>query len=299
MPPGDGYVTTPDGVRLFFRALPGSGPTLVVPNGFHLLDDFARLVGRRSVVCYDVRNRGRSDTVTDPGKLRRGLHQDADDLEAVRGHLGAERIEVLAHSYAAWIAVLFAAKYRGRAGRLVLLGPSEPCHGKAYPAHLTGADATLNATLARLAELQRERGATDPREFCRKFWSILRVIFVTDPADAHRIDWGRCDEPNERNAMRYWNDHLLPSLRGLDPAAEGVAGVQAPALILHGTRDRSAPYGGGREWAMRLPSARLVTVEGGGHAPWVESPETVFGAIEAFLDGAWPGCAEKVASLEP
>ena len=70
-------------------------------------------------------------------------------------------------------------------------------------------------------------------------------------------------------------------------------------LIVHGDKDRSAPYGGGREWAMTFPNARLVTVEGAGHAPWIESPERVLPAITGFLDGSWPAEAEHVTSVVP
>jgi pimeloyl-ACP methyl ester carboxylesterase len=299
MSQAEGRVVMPDGVGLYYRVIRGGPGALLVPNGFHLLDDFAALAERRTLVFYDVRNRGRSDAVADPTLLRRGLHQDADDLDVVRRHLGLEQVDVLTHSYAGWIAVLYAARHGRHAGRLVLLGPSEPRAGKVYPAHLTGADDTLRATLARIGELQKERETLAAEEFCRRFWSILRVIYVTDPAQAHRVDWNRCELPNERNAWRYWNEHLLPSLRGLDPAAEGVAGLRTPVLIVHGTRDRSAPYGGAREWAMLLPHARLLAVPDAGHAPWVESPAAVFAAIGAFLDGAWPEAAERVRALEP
>jgi pimeloyl-ACP methyl ester carboxylesterase len=43
---------------------------------------------------------------------------------------------------------------------------------------------------------------------------------------------------------------------------------------------------------MLLGEARLVTVEGGGHAPWIEAPDLVLGAIATFLDGEWPQAAE-------
>jgi hypothetical protein len=38
-------------------------------------------------------------------------------------------------------------------------------------------------------------------------------------------------------------------------------------------------------------------VENAGHAPWIEARETVFAAIGAFLDGAWPEGAEEVLRL--
>ena len=73
---------------------------------------------------------------------------------------------------------------------------------------------------------------------------------------------------------------------------------RSPVLTIHGTKDRNAPYGSGREWAMTLPEARLVTVPGAGHLSWVEAPGLVFTSINTFLDGKWPTTAEKITQLE-
>ena len=88
--------------------------------------------------------------------------------------------------------------------------------------------------------------------------------------------------------MKNWIQHIVPSMQRLNLAAEDTAKVKAPVLIVHGTKDRSAPYGGGREWALMLPDARLVTVEDSAHAPWIEAPALVFDSLKIFLDGAWP-----------
>jgi proline iminopeptidase len=296
----EGYVTTDEGIRLFFQ-LVGDGPrTVVLPNGFYFLDDFRHLSEGRTLIVFDLRNRGLSDPVRDPAKLKAGIHNDVDDLEAIRRHFGIDRLDLIGHSYLGLMVALYGMKYGAHAGRIVQVGPTGPSPRKQYPAHLTGADETLQEVFGRLAQLRLERGTEEaPREFCRKFWSVLRRIYVTDAADVDRIDWGRCDVPNELEFMKYWSDDVLPSILALDLAAADLAKVEAPVLTIHGTRDRSTPYGGGREWALRLPDARLVTVENGGHAPWVEAPGQVFGAIETFLDGAWPEGAEKVESLEP
>jgi hypothetical protein len=50
---------------------------------------------------------------------------------------------------------------------------------------------------------------------------------------------------------------------------------------------------------MTFPNARLVTIEGAGHAPWIEAPDRVLPAITGFLDGSWPPDAEHVTSLLP
>jgi proline iminopeptidase len=299
MPSNEGYLTTEDGVRLFFQTL-GNGPhAVVIPNGIHLFDDFASLADDRTLIFCDLRNRGRSDSVSDASKLKRGILQDANDLDAVRRHFGIGKMDVIGHSYMGLLVILYAMNYAARVNRAVQIGPMEPVPGKQYPAHLTGVDATLREVFARLEQLQKERTSETPQEFCRKFWSVLRLIFVTEPADADKINWGRCDLPNELNLMKYWTETILPSIQSLHLSVEDLAKVKTSVLTIHGTRDRSAPYGGGREWAMLLPNARLVTVENAGHAPWIEAPEKVFGAINAFLGGAWPKSSEKVRSLDP
>ncbi len=99
--------------------------------------------------------------------------------------------------------------------------------------------------------------------------------------------------------MKHWIENLLPSIQALELAPDDLAKVKTPVLTIHGTRDRQAPYGSAREWAMLLPDARLLTVENSAHVPWIEAPELVFGSIETFLDGAWPKGVEQVTSLEP
>jgi proline iminopeptidase len=294
----DGYVTLDDGVRLFFQTV-GSGPqTVVILNGFYLFDDFKRLANARTLIFCDLRNRGRSDHIVDTSKLTRGVEQDVDDLDVVRRHFGVGRVDLVGHSYAGIIVSLYAMKYAARVNRAVLLGPMQP-NQATYPPHLTCADATLLEFLTKAAQLEQERASVEPKEFCRRFWSLLRVIYVANPADADKITWSRCELPTELNFMRYFIGNILPSIHRLRFTADGLAGVKAPILVIHGVKDRSAPYGGGRDWALMLPNARLVTVENAAHAPWIENPGRVFGSIATFLDGAWPEAAEQVESLDP
>jgi proline iminopeptidase len=287
-----GYLTTADGVRLFFQQI-GNGPkAVIIPNGFHLLENFRCLSGGRTLIYYDLRNRGWSDHVSDPSKLANGVHHDVDDLETVRRHFGISQFDVIGHSYLGLTVILYAMKYPDCINRVVQIGAMQPHAGKQYPPHLMCADATLAEVFSKLAKLRKERDSEDPVELCKKSWDILRLIYVTDPANAGRINWGRCELANERNMMKYWNESILPSIQQLK--FEDLSRAQAPVLTIHGTEDRSAPYGGGRDWASMLPNARLVSVEKAGHAPWVEAPELVFGSIRTFLDGRWPDAAERV-----
>ena len=126
--------------------------------------------------------------------------------------------------------------------------------------------------------------ALAPEEFCAKFWTLLRLLYVFNPDDADKIQhWKSCHLPTELNVMPYWMGSLMPSIQSLNFTSEGLAKVQALVLSVHGTKDRSAPYGGGREWALILPNARLLTIDNVAHAPWIEAPEKVLGPIKTFL----------------
>jgi pimeloyl-ACP methyl ester carboxylesterase len=284
MSPTNGYITTPDGVRLFFQKL-GNGPTtIVLVNGFYLLDDFKRLADRHTLISLDLRNRGQSDFITDSSKLQRGFYQDIDDLETVRQYFGLSHLNLIAHSYATAVVMLYAVKYSSHTGRIVQIGATPPDGSKQYPAHLMNADSTLREFFAKIQELEKERTSTDPVQFCEKFWKHLRVIYVANPADADKLNWGRlCNLPTELNVMKYYLESIAPSLMALKFGARDLEVVKGPVLIIHGKKDRSGPYGGALDWVEMLPNAELLTIEEAAHVPWIEAPDQVFGRIAAFF----------------
>jgi pimeloyl-ACP methyl ester carboxylesterase len=293
----DVQVIADDGVRLFAQTL-GNGPGVVlIPNGYYLFDALARFADGRTLVFIDPRNRGRSEAVTDPSMLAQGIQHDVADFEAIRRHLGAERVDLVGHSYMGVAVALYAMAHPDSTRRVIQIGAAPADPSKIYPAHLTNTDATLGEVFARIGALQKERTSLDPATFCKRFWAILRVLYVMHPKDADRLGWEPCHLPNEAGFMRQYNDYVLPSIQALNLTDAGYARAAAPVLAIHGRQDRSAPYGGGRDWALRLPDARLVTVDDAAHVPWIENPDKVFDAIGTFLKGAWPESAERVTSL--
>lgn len=294
MRPTDEYVLVADGVRLFVQTL-GSGPTsVIIPNGLYLFDALERLADGRRLIFVDPRNRGRSDAVTDRSRLERGVHHDVDDFDVIRRYFGLDRVDLIGHSYMGATVVLYALTHPVHAGRVVQIGALQPDSAREYPADLTNLDATRADVLERLAELQKARGQYDPEAFCRAFWSILRALYVADSVDADRLKWEPCHLPNERGFARQYVEYVLPSIQQLDLSAERLANVQAPVLAIHGRKDRSSPYGGGRDWVRRLPNARLVTLERSAHTPWIEEAEAFYAALETFVDGTWPAAAEAI-----
>jgi pimeloyl-ACP methyl ester carboxylesterase len=80
----------------------------------------------------------------------------------------------------------------------------------------------------------------------------------------------------EAVAMVLGGDVLAPG-----PARAEVLAV--PTLILCGAEDRLTPPRRHAFMAGLMPNARLVTVEGAGHLPVLEQPQTVIAALRGWL----------------
>lgn len=286
-------VLAKDGVKLYAERA-GEGDLVVVPQRIYLREYFEATLEGHTAVFYDPRNRGLSETITEEEKLSRGVWHDVDDLEAIRLDSGFEKMAILAHSYIGVSSLLFAAARPERVSRIVLIGPPGPEFAKVYPPELRSSDGGLEAFQQKFADLQLRMSTMSPVERCLEAWDLLKKLYVIDPISANDLRWAPCDVPNELNFMIPFTKYVMPSLTGLRWSEDMLARIKSPVLILHGRKDRSAPYGGGRDWAQWLPNARLVTMDEAAHVPWIEAPETVYGAIRTFLNGAWPETAEDL-----
>lgn len=287
-------IKTEDGLNLFVHAA-GEGPEAVaIPNRIYLQEYFEHLAANHHLIFYDPRNRGLSDAVADESKLARGIHHDVDDLEVLRQQYALERMAILAHSYIAIAAILYGVAHPDRVSRLILIGAPPPDPSVDYQPPLRSSDGVLEAFQQRFADLRQRMASLAPPDFCQQVWALLRTLYVAKPEDADRLHWTPCDLPNELNFMLPFMKYVAPSLAALRPTRQFLAHVTAPVLLIHGSNDRSAPYGGGLDWARLLPNARLLTVDRAAHVPWIEEPNLVCGAIETFLGGAWPSAAEEV-----
>jgi pimeloyl-ACP methyl ester carboxylesterase len=287
----EGHITTYDGLKLAYHKV-GLGPhVVIVPLGFLLQDDFSRLAARdRTIVFYDQRNRGHSDAVA-PEKL--SIHDEVRDMETLRAHFRFDRFTPIGYSYLGLLVMLYAIEHPDRIDRIVQLGPVPIHFDTIYPPSLRADDRETAIGADRLAEIQAlirdglpER---EPREFCRRQWAAVRYALVGDPRRVDQLGDGFCDLPNEWPIAfsRMW-PHRQAEMKTLRLTPQQLARVKRPVLTIHGTRDRNAPYGGGREWAASLPNARLLTIVGAAHQSWVDAPERVFPAIDRFLSGKWP-----------
>ncbi|MFI8913292.1 alpha/beta fold hydrolase [Streptomyces sp. NPDC053513] len=115
--------TTQDGTELAYRVR-GEGEPLVCLAGGPMRDagclgDLGGLAAHRALVLLDARGTGASAEPADPGTYR--CDRQVDDVEALRVHLGLDRIDLLGHSDGGNLAVLYAAAHPERIRSLVLV----------------------------------------------------------------------------------------------------------------------------------------------------------------------------------
>jgi len=302
--PQEGYVLTSDGAHLFYQVV-GNGPeTVVVPGRLFLIHTLRGLAQGRRLIFYDTRARGKSDAIHNT--KRETIQDDVHDLEAVRQYFGAEKITPIGYSYMGLLVMLYTVAHAEHVARIVQLDPVPIQYDTKFPAGLSeDYAASLDpAGAKKLDELQKQGfDRSHPKEYCQMDWEVQRFALVGDPAHVDRLGvpkTGLCDFENEWPVNL--NPHFEASFASIQAVAltkVDLAKISVPVLTVHGTKDRNAPYGGGREWAMRLPNARLLTVPNGAHQSFDEYPEIVIPAIDQFLKGSWPAAAEKVTALVP
>lgn len=278
----ESFLVTPDGIQLYVRAT-GSGPdTVIVPAAAWLAKDFGPLSRGRTLIFYDQRARGGSDAVVDSTLL--GIDHEIRDIDFVRTHYGLESVSLIGWSYMGAVVALYAAEHPDRVERVVQIGPMPPTTELAQIEDVRGSppDSVDRAVLQGLVESGMREA--DPIGFCREYLTrmlIRPMMGRPDSAARARID--PCIHWNEWPEQLFANvGHVLPDQWDYTDQARQVS---ASVLTIHGTDDPNAAVEGGRAWAELIPNARLVELEGVGHAPWLEAPDRFFAEVDGFLRG--------------
>lgn len=288
----EGYVPTSDNVRLHYQIL-GDGPvSVVIPSDCTLLEDLRPLAEGRRLIFYDPRGRGQSDRDPDPEHI--WTDYEVRDLETVRRHFGLEQMALVGWSYVGGIVALYASQYPNRVSRMVMMCPLSP----RSPAPYDDPEATQRKEQARIdpvaAEDLREKMKSgqhkeEPERFCREFQRVIVPRQMGRPEALARMRSDPCACPNEwwHNLHEHHQMHFPPETRSDYDWRDRMSQVAASVLVVHGLEDL-IPVESSREWVGVLPQARLLAIEGAGHFPHLEAPETFFPSVERFLNGKWP-----------
>lgn len=271
-----------DGTELAYHVRGEGNPVFCLAGGpmedTAYLGDLGGLSAHRQLLLLDPRGTGRSATPADPTSYR--CDRQVDDVEALREHLGLDRVDLLAHSAGANLALLYAARHPHRVGKLVLVTPST---------FAVGISATGESRLE-TARLRRGEPWFDPAyaalqaivagEGTDGSWTAIRPFFCgrwDAAAQAHQA--AQEGHRNDDAAAVFGADGVY------DPAATRaqLAGVAAPVLLLAGEVDLNSIPAVVSELADLFPNAELVVQPDAGHYPWLDDAARFVATTATFL----------------
>ncbi|GAA1419272.1 alpha/beta hydrolase [Catellatospora coxensis] len=273
-----------DGTELAYRVSGGGPPLVCVPGGpgqaVRYLGELGGLSATRTLILLDNRGTGDSAVPADPDTYR--VDRIADDVEALRAHLGLDTMDLFGHSASGGVCFLYADRHPHRLRRLVVVDPSlrvlglpsdlDVAHVLAERSHEPWID---EAAAALTAE------AADDEELERLRWLSAPLLY------------GQWNDAAKAQAAAEPAEFAKPATDGFyagyepDPAlVDRLTGLAAPMLLVVGEHDIWPTRHAVRALAGRLSSARLTVQPGSGHFPWVDAPATFAAAVETFLSEA-------------
>ncbi len=292
--PKEGYVTTPDAARLFYRVIGTAPDTIIAIHGGPGVDlesiygDFLPLARKHTVIFYDQRGAGRSTLPPDTTTLNAA--QQVKDLDAVRTFFHLQHVTLVAHSYGPLLAASYAIAHPDVVSRMVFFGPVPPRRGDFWQRFAASMQTKLDSTQRRaMASANRrlaDTSASDAtiRQACTEYWALAMRPRLAEPDKTPSMIHADLCASNARGiqyGLTRTNGAVMGSYGDWDLRA-ALASVPARTLVVHGEAE-SIPMDLVQAWVTALPHATLLRVPRAAHFTYAERPELVWPAVERFL----------------
>jgi len=264
--PGDaGRFVGEDHERLFY-AVEGEGCPIVLIGGGSAMDsrqweEAGRLLGDGVMsIRFDPRGTGRSDPAKSP-------FSDADDLAGVLDALGLDRAVIAGNSSAGAVAIEFALAYPDRTRGVVAIAPF--IDGWKFSGE-------MQERVDRIAVAF----ASGAQQFIHEIF--FDHYFIPAPRDPSARGRARVLIEEGYDKMTSADASLLRTPDS--PLIERVGEVEVPVLLVAGTLDHPDVQRRIDYLDEAIGDSRVFKVEGSGHTPTLEAPDTLARGIREFLD---------------
>jgi proline iminopeptidase len=281
----DGAFTS-GSLQLHYRSSGAGTPIVLLSGGPGFEADYMLPVGEllpsqyRRIV-FEQRGTGRSR----PPKLTpedMTLSVAVQDLDALREHLGQQRIALLGHSWGGMLAMAYAAAHPDRVDRLILLSSGGPTLEFAgwfddnIRARLRPEDVEAEAYWTDAAK----RGMSEEKAAIERTKAILPGYFF-ERAKALAL----AAEIKDGIYHPDVNSMLFADLGKNYDTRSGLRALDRPVLIVQGHQD---PIGDktAEDIHTLIKGSTLVYLSKCGHFPWLEQPEALRTALREFLSPA-------------
>jgi proline iminopeptidase len=278
-----------DLAALWYRDVGHGQPIIILHGGpdfdcNYLLPELDRLADGLRLIYYDQRGRGKSARNVQPEDV--SLHSDIADIERVRRAFQLDAVAVLGHSWGGLLGMEYALRHPERVSHLILLNTAFASNEDRLlfqEARRTNAAATLEKMRVLAASAGFQEG--DP-ETVAAYYRLHYSTTVRQPAQLDalidRLSTGVTRESMLKSRAieaRLLQDTWLADGYDLLPALRR---LRIPTLVIHGEAD-FIPIQCAARIADAIPEAHFVLLPDCGHFSYLECPEAVRTAIDAFF----------------
>ena len=264
----------------------GSGPVLLFPSpgwgpSVRTYIPMPGLEDHATVVYFDTRHSGESTGPEDPTQYT--LKHFVDDIEALRIHLGQDRVLLAGHSAGGHQALAYGIEHSDHLLGIIAIDANVVHDGvrmgemikrieerRTRPFYVEHPGYIDNAMA-----LMSGQGA-GPRPSIREVIAATGAFYFHDPELADSV-FGAMEFDDAvlgySEASGFQGDDLLPLLDR----------ITAPTLLVYGEDDfQCDPVSQGQRAHDALPGSEFEVIADAGHMPWVEQPEEF-----AAVCGGW------------
>ncbi len=280
--PHHGQTFKASGVSLYYEVIgSGEGTPLIVANGgpgfdhtyLHLSDAWDTIGKSRRVVMYDQRGNGRSSPIASGVSCT--LRDQIEDLEAVRAHIGAERMDLLGHSWGGFLVMAYAARYPQHIEHLMIVDSAAPkwsdtvfLFKDVFPEGVEREDAAAFA--AQMGDQNAAKSAV------REYLSML--FYSPERRDAAMAKMTDVDENHEVNQA------IGRDLRNYDLNPE-LPKFHFPTVVMTGRYDMNVAPVVAYKIHRAISGSTFVVFDRSGHMPFYEEPDKFVQTVQQFLSG--------------
>ena len=264
-----------DGAELYYTRR-GSGPACLVLSAIgtprYERQMAPQLLDHLAMVYVDLRGSGRSTG----SAADLTFDRVAEDVDAIRAHLGVDRVVVLGHSITGMLALECGRRRPERISHVIAVGTPPSGDMRALTTR-SAAYFEAEAGDDRKQRLQRNLAALPPEPSLRQIVAAQTPMrFHDDSVDAEGLFEGAVSSPELLT-------HIMGTLaRGWTIAADP-ASLTVPVLIAHGRSDYTVPHVLWNGIPATLPDATFHLFEASGHQPFFEEPERFTAVVTEWM----------------
>ena len=264
------FIETSAGVEIYYEET-GKGRPLVMLHGWSMSGLVWRfqkeLAANCRLILLDLRGHGRSSAPL--GGL--SLNDLVVDVVALFERLDLTNAILLGWSLGSQAALAVFPHLRERLAGLVLVGATPRFTATAgYPYGLPAT--TLRGMGLRLS-----------KAFNRTMEEFFRGMFAEGELSHEREDRINREIALEGGLPEPAVAHATLDILASTDLREKLPAIDRPVLLIHGSADTICPPGAARYLAEWLPDARLVELDGAGHAPFLSRPDEFNAILREFL----------------